>query len=427
MWTYFVKDLRILLRDRKELAILLLMPFILIVIFSFALGGFLNNDKQANLLFNYILVVEDDEAAGRKQFVQELSESQWPDEAKKQLLAAAEDLMPLHMLRQVLESDQLTELASFTEMELSEARLALQREEAAAIVRVPANYTYQTLRKMLLDSGDGTFIEVESSKAHPLGASIMVDILNQYTRTVSLHTAIGQTLSRASEEATFEVSTPVVSGGLETVTQYRPITPIQYYTFGMVAMYVLFVASTVSSRAYLEKKFAVYDRILVAGSRPLYFLASKAVSAAMIAFLQMLLLFGLSHLFFRSFTQISPEAWLGYMLIGIVLAVCIGAITMLLTALNFRSDGIRTSDLYNVVVVVTLALLGGSFMPTFLFADWVHDIAVWTPNGAALRSFMLATQGADLTYYGDTLLRLLATSLCASLFGLWLFPRRGEG
>ena len=63
MLHFLKKDLLLMLRDRSELMLLLLMPLLLIAILGFALGGLLGGGAGNPIHLQAALVLEDDVAA----------------------------------------------------------------------------------------------------------------------------------------------------------------------------------------------------------------------------------------------------------------------------------------------------------------------------------------------------------------------------
>ena len=423
MIPFIKKDILLLIRDKKELAILLLMPFILIAILGFALGGFMNN-MAPELDMTVILVDQDDETAGAEQFAEEVRERSLPDEASAQLLAAADQLNPYQLLMNVLESEELSKVLELKEMDEQAAKAALEKDEANAILTLPENFTYNTLNKMLLDQGEGAALHLQLSEASLLKAGVFHDIVKSFTKSVNFQTALNQTFGSRTESGEMLSEIPEVTGDVISVSQLEAVTSMQYYTFGMIVMFVLFVAASVSGGAYWEKKHFTYDRILLAGADPLRFLGGKAVSAALLVVLQMAVLIGLSGLIFQIFSGKPASIWPGIVIVGAVLAISIGALSALLTALNIRFQSENATNVFASMLVTLFAFFGGSFFPISQMSDTISAIGEWTPNGAALSSFLQVLQGTETDRWMVNVYRLLVTSALLMVISIWVFPRR---
>jgi len=424
MGNFIKKDILILVRDRKELAILILMPFILIAILGFALGNFINGNS-VSLDLQFMLVVEDDEVSGMARVLEEIWRSELPEEVKVQLAQAAEQIRPQAMLRTIFDSEEFSEFGYYQEMSMEEGKRAVEQDEAAVLLIVPEDYTYNLLRKMLLDSGDGAELLVEGSSKYPISAGIFQDIMESFARNVNYETALGQ-ISAANGVMTAgsQTSTDTVQGGVEFIDALEPIKSMQYYTFGMAVMFIMYAATSIASRAFNEKQQFTFDRIIVAGTNPLSYLAGKAISATMLVFMQLAVLFGLSALLFQTFSGKSLEFWLALMLVMVVLSLCMGGLASLLTSLNFRAEDYRSSQVFGGLFITLLSFLGGSFYPTSEMSEVISNLGGWTPNGAALNAFVQITQGGGLERYLDSIVRLLVLSGLLFVVSFMLFPRR---
>lgn len=423
MAPFLKKDILLIVRDRKELAILILMPFVLTAILGFALGDMMNASAPT-LDMTVAIVDEENEAEGFARFAEEVRSGPLSDATKAALLATAEQVRPQRLLRNMLESPELSELLTLTEADAEAARLALERDEANAVLRIPPNFTYDTLRRMLLEQGEGATLELEASEASPLRAGAFRDIVDGFARSVTFRTALGQSIGAAP---TVSQGSVTIQGGVETTSSYEPVNSLQYYTIGMAVMFVLYIASSTAGRAFLEKRQFTFDRMLLAGAHPLRFLGGKIASGAMLAFLQLSVLFLLSSLLFRSFAGQPLRFWVGLAFISAAVAVCVGGLAALLTAMNFRMRTGTATDVFSGMMVALLAFLGGSFFPTAQMSDGLNALGAWTPNGAALTSYLQMLQGADAGRWMDDVCRLLAMAVAFAAIAVWMFPKRRDG
>ncbi|XEC95886.1 ABC transporter permease [Paenibacillus tarimensis] len=426
MRTFVIKDLLLLLRDRKELVILILMPLVLIAILSFALGGIFDN-MSPKLEMTVVLVNTEQEKEGFERFVRDVRAADLPEGAEAQLLQAAQQLRPQQLLRNMLQSESLSDMIRLSEMDGEAARLALERNEATAVVTIPPDFTYGALNKMLLDRGTGVEIGLEASEGSTLKAGVVYDLLNGFVRTVNFRTAMGQASGQHPGSGQNAANNPGVTGGVQTVEQYKAVSAQQYFTFGMAVMFILYIASSTASRAYGEKRHYTFERIVIAGAHPIAFLGGKAISAMMLAFVQLSVLFFVSGLAFRTFAGVSANVWLGLLGISASLSVCVGMLAALLTALNFRLQATTATVVFAGVFVSLLAFLGGSFFPVSQMPEWLQLIGEWTPNGAALSSYFLMMQGAEAGLWTAAIYRLLLLAAVFLAVGVWIFPKRRHG
>ncbi len=410
------KDVLLQLRDYKELALLLLMPVILTAILGFALGGFIAGGP-VTLDIRAGLVVEDDPQAGRRSFQERLAEAGLPLPQRLALTVAATQLEPVELVREVLTSPGLAELLTLEALPADEAQARLEANELQAVATLPPGFTEELLAGMLLAEG-GAGIELTLSDASPLRASVVRDVLEGFAREVSFQSALSQALQ------TPPPAPPEIDGGIEEVRVGGRVSSVAFYTFGMAVMFALFVAGSVSSRAFRERTDRTFDRVLLSGAHPLAYLASKALSGAAVVFLQLAFLFGVATVGLGAFRGQPATFWLAAAAISAALALAVGALAAVVTSVNFRANNQALSNVFNSVAVMLFALLGGSFFPVQDTESLLARVGAWTPNGAALNAFLDAAMGLAPSFYVPDITRLLL--LGALLLGLAfaLFPRQ---
>lgn len=409
------KDVRLQLRDFQELALLLLMPIILIGILGLALGQFLTGGP-VQLSITAALVVQDDPAAGRAEFMSRLAQSDMPVPQRLALTAASVAVQPVEMLRSMLLSPELGEFMTVEELPAAEAAELLAADRVQAVITLPMGYTAGALSGMLL-AEDGAVISIDLSDASPLRAGIVSDVVGSFAHEVSFQSALSQVLPGPPPPA------QQVSGGIAEVAVGGRLSSVAFYTFGMAVMFALFVAGSVSSRAFLERSDLTFDRILLSGARPLEFLLSKTLAGAVVTFLQLAFLFVAATLLLGAFRGQPLPFWLAAAGIGAALALAIGALGALVTALNFRANNRALSNVFNSVIVMAFAVLGGSFFPIDNPDSLIARIGGFTPNGAALNGFMDAAKGLSAQAYMPDVLRLLVLAAVLLTAALVAFPR----
>lgn len=413
------KDVLIQVRDLKELALMLLMPIILIAILGLALGQFVTGGP-VQLDISAALVVEDDPTAGREEFTRRLAQTEMPLPQRVALTAAALTIQPHEMINALLSSPELAELIAVQDLGAEEAQALLEADDVQAVITLPSGFTGEMLSAMLLE-GDGATMDVALSDASPLRAGIVNDILTAFAREVSFQSALSQELQAPPPGVITE------TGTVEELTVGARVPSTAFYTFGMATMFALFVAGSISGRAYLERAQLTFDRILLSGARPLAFLLSKAMAGAVIVFLQVAFLFVAATLILGALRGQPVSFWLGSASIAAALALAVGAFSALVTSLNFRANNQAMSNVFNSVGVTLLAVLGGSFFPVEESSSLISVLGGWTPNGAALNGFLDAAKGFGLEAYGPDIIRILVGAVVLMVAAVALFPRKAVG
>lgn len=420
MYAFLKKDILVLVRNRTELAVLLAMPFLLIAILGFALSGLLSGNSEA-LLMKVAIVQEDDEQQGLTRFAEALEKSEMPAAEKSRLREAAEATSPATLLQEILKGESLSRLVKVHEMDAAAAKRALEQEEIVATLTIPEDFTFQALQKMLLDAGDGSELQLMISDQAATQAEVFQSILDEIVQSLNFESAIFRTGVEAGAE-----ETQPQFGGVESISAAEPISSFQYYTIGMAVMFALFVSGIISSMAYMEKKQFVFQRILLSNHHPFIYLTGKAISAAVIALCQFLILFFFSSLIFRAFDLTDLSFWPGMLLIAASLAVCVGALAAFLTSLMMRFNNDTITTVFSGIVVTIFAFLGGSFTPTDNLPVFIQQLGGWTPNGASLQAFLIWAQTQEIGLLWEPLSHVLLVAIALLILSLLIFPGKGE-
>lgn len=415
MLTYIFKDLKLILRNRTELLQLFAMPLILIAILGYALRGILTGGGEA-LDIDVALVNHDDRQAAQEQLVEQIGASDMSSEAVDRLSRSLEEVSPALMLEQLLESDEMSGMiTTHKEFETGTALKGLEANEYNAVIEIPENFTYDSLILMTTGEGDGGSLHLTVQDDQSIYGRVMHDVLNRFTETFNLETAIAREVGEEPERTLTEL------GQIETMTSFDPINSQQYYTAGMAVMFVLYTAATIALFANIERKSHVLDRILLSGTGALSYLSGKWLSAMLIAFLQLIVLFGLSALVFQTFPQSSLSFWFGILLISLVMAMSVGALGALLSAITIRQNSDAAANIFAGGVVALMAFTGGSFFPTEGLPGFIQVAGDLTPNGQGMSLYLRWIQGfewRDLqsSVYMLLLFTVLLTALAAALY-----------
>lgn len=428
MPTFLKKDLKLILRDPPELLLLLVMPLVLIAILGFALGGLLGAGSSGSSDATPVhieagMVVEDDTAAGRAAFRQALGASDRQAIERAGLLVGSQSFDPLDILRQFLLDEGLQDLMTVRELAASEAGEQLAAGDLHAVITVPEGFSAALYSRMLLNEGESAALIVELSDDAPLRASIVRELLQGFAAEFSLQTALQQLAGERGELPNLQAANvPIVTGSIERIgSDAREVSSFAYYAFGMAVMFMLYLVGNSGTRAYLELANFSFDRIIISNARPISFLLSKAVAAAIVAFAQIMILITVTNLLFGALRGQPLSFWLAAAAIAALAALAVGALAALVTAVVVSGGNKGIADAFNSVIVFVFALLGGSFVPLGdgLFAR----VGEWTPNGAALSALLAAARGADASVWGFGLFKLALMAVIFIGLALVVFPK----
>jgi linearmycin/streptolysin S transport system permease protein len=200
----------------------------------------------------------------------------------------------------------------------------------------------------------------------------------------------------------------------------QPLKVISYYGPAMAIFFLFFTISYTARSFFVDRSTGMIERMRTAPIRPYEILFGKVLSA---------FVFGLASLGVIALvtTLVFGANWgnplgAGLVCIAMVLAVvCVTALVIGLSRTQRQAEGIASA------VVFGLALLGGNFVFISSLPDVMRRIALFTPNGQALRAFTdMATTGSGLGSVMTPVLVILGFSFVVGLFAVLLSRRAVE-
>lgn len=367
------KDLRVLLRDPRALITLFLNPLIFIVIMSLALAPAYRSLTRSAIR---LLVADFDRGEGAQEILQTLKEVKGlqVEEIKGLKEAGSEE-----MLRRRLEEGK--GMAALLIPSGFSARLS-QREE----VTLPL--FLEPTQPLVPEVAEG----IVEGAAKGLSAEIRLE--EWLKRTLSLFILDFESLSKgktgkawrdaAREEKRKALAHPLIKVRGRVVGNAPPGERPDIYSQnvpGYTTMFVFFLVSFVAITLLTERQEGTLRRLLSAPVGRSALLGGKLVQGFLVGLAQVAILFSVGHLAFGMSLGHSP---LGIILLTLGLSFAATSLGVLVAA------GARTeAQAYGVgvLLVVSLAALGGCFFPTFLMPEPMQHLAHLTPHAWAMEGF----------------------------------------
>ena len=384
------KDLLLFLVDRRALLMSFAVPIAIGSFFGYVLGG---SGDQANASKIPVLTVDQDHSAISRDIVTRLS-------AEK-----------------ALEAKPSTPV---------EARAAVRKGTATVAVIIPPNFGR--------DAGSAFFgpqrkpeIDVLFDPSHIAERSMVAGILTgDVMQAVSKEMFAGQTGREMTKKSLAEVEQsqsisaedkkPLedllrsvdrwdqrvdqsagagLSRGLtvpyttreEAVTAHQNIQYNGYaHAFaGMVVQFVLFLGIDVGIGLLQQRQRGLWKRFRAAPLSRGVLLGSRAVSAAILAFFVVQVNFLFARLIFGVRVEGSMAGFLG---VSAAFALMTAGFGMLVAAIGKTPEATRGLAIFATLIVV---MLGGAWIPMFLFPQWLQKLTVVVPTRWAMEGLEAMT------------------------------------
>lgn len=412
------KQLFMLMRNPVEILLLIGLPIILIVILGNALSSWMNGETPA--ITGKIAILErEDEGRQLEQFLEDMKKMGLPEETIQYFEQEIDTIAPIRLLKEnVFGSEELQDMFQIEEVNLSDKEKILNDDGYTMLLEVPENFTYDTLRTMVLGEKREAELIIYENDQQQIAAGILKNVLGQFQEKLTKETFLQQ---NQLDSGLVLANNENLANEIIPIEEKNPINAKKYYTVGMATMNVLFIASVIGSFAFLEKKTQVFDRIILANvSRWLYFVGIL-ISSALFAFLQLLIIYGFSWIVFD---VAFPDAYAFFMMTGIY-ALAVGGIAVLLTAISYRLESETLTNFFSGVIVTIMAFIGGSFFPIGDSSEIIQQLGNYTPNGASMSAYLALLRGDGFAEIADHLTFLVLFAFASTVMAAMTFPKRG--
>ncbi|MED4082472.1 ABC transporter permease [Halalkalibacterium halodurans] len=417
MGSFIKKDLLLFWRDRKELITVLALPILLVIVLNFAFAGLFGGDQELNLDLTLAVVNEDDETGTIAQLQEKLiKEASFKETEVARLVEQVGDIQPIPLLFEYLSSEDLQDWLTVYELTEAEAVAKVKEGDADGILVIPDGFTVNSLYAALVGEPTASSliykVEMETSNS-----ATLYQIIDGFLDHMNNHFALQQ-MGEVQEANAPE-------GGLEKIGVGEAFTLTQYFTISMSALFALFLAATVATKTGEEIRQKVFHRILLTDRKPILFLVGKIVSTAFLVWLQMMLVFVVSHILLDVFPDRTVTFWLGVIGSVTVLSLAIAGIATIFTSLLLRMTNLDAANGIFMLVIIVFGVVGGNFVPIYIMPNWLQQIGEWVPNGLFLMILTEWIQFEEVSSIFSPSLLLVGFFLTCTVLGVALYPKRG--
>ncbi|OZT12410.1 hypothetical protein CHN50_10885 [Priestia aryabhattai] len=403
-------------RRPQELIILLLMPFVLIVILGFSLGSIMSDKPGFEATIG--IVVKGDEEQEIENFKEELAQQALPEEAKKQMLATVNHMKPIEFLLQnTFQHKEVMQFIKVKHLSNKELEKAKRSNEYNVIIVFPKGFSYEVLQKQFFNKDfENPPLTIIRNEDKSIGADTATSIMEAYQQRLSLYTYASQ----VNPEKASNIEIAGSLGEKETANKEKPISALAYYAIGMSMMFVLYIAPSLATNAYVEKEAHSLSRIILANVSPTLYYFSIFCTGFLLALCQLLILYSLVAICFG----VIWSNLLGFIIITVSVSMAVGGISACLSSVVHRLNSEDMVSIFRNVVVTILAFLGGSFFPTEQLSSQLATIGGIVPNGAGTQAYLRVLQGESIQNIRGELFTLFVTTV-VMFSTVWLFGRKG--
>jgi ABC-2 type transport system permease protein len=416
------KDLILYLQDRRALLLNLLMPIILAAFFGYLFGG--SGDTKAGKIDIAVVLQDTSPVAAR------IADGLAADEAlhvTRMDLATAQEAVRKGKQKAAVVLPAGFADAAGRALFGAGAKPALtvlyDPSESAMLAMVRGLLTQQVMQAVSAEMFSGTggqelarrsLLELESH-ADASNASLREFLRSTQAYLDQIHTVQQKDPQARPAGLTMPFTTtaqPMASK--EIAAGYNGYA----HSFGgMAVQFILFMAVNMGIGVLMARRAGIMDRLLAAPISMNTIIVARFLSVALIAFLLIGAIFAAAVLVFKV-TIVNP---LGFAGVALCFALLTASFGLLSAAFGKTPEAARGIASFATMIMV---MLGGAWVPSFIFPAWIQQISLVLPTRWAIDGFDAMTWrglGMDAAL-GSMGVQLLFTVVFVGL-ALWQFGR----
>lgn len=186
---------------------------------------------------------------------------------------------------------------------------------------------------------------------------------------------------------------------------------------GMGVQFILFMGIDMGIGILLARRSGVWNRLLAAPVSLVQVLLARAASGAIIAFALLCTVFAVAVFGFGVRIASLP----GFVGMALCFGVLTASLGLLIAAFGKTPEAARRIAMFVVLVMV---MLGGAWMPSFLFPEWMQKLTMAVPARWAIDGLDAVTwRGMDAAAVAPAMGVQLGFALVFGVIAVWKFGR----
>jgi len=375
-------DLRLYLSNRRALLITVAAPILIAAFFGAMMGG-APGKRPARVP---LAVVDLDRSALTERIVADMKADESFDVREPALPAAIEQVRAGKIRGAIVLPEGFGERAPramFRPGDKPEIEIHVDPSQAVALALVKgllAQHVMREVSKAAFGQGvDGAKMLDQARKE--LRESTRIDetdrrdylaLLDQVARLRDRQAASGKAIPGLGGGNGLEM--PFTTKEHEVTSGEAPYNGYAHSFAGMGVQFILFSGIDLGVGVLLMRRMGLWKRLRAAPVSRRLLLGSRIASGAAIAFLLMLGIYAAGIAIFHVRIE---GSWLGFFLIVAAFAILTSSFGLLIASLGRTPEATRGLA---ILATLLLVMLGGAWVPTFVFPQWVQSATLFVPT-----------------------------------------------
>ena len=374
------KDILLFLTDRRALLMSFAVPIVIASFFGYVLGGS-NREDAARIA---VLIADEDGSAVSKQIVSRLTGENALDVKPAGAAMARESVRKGNTAVAVV-------IPKGFGQDSGKAFFGDGAKPSLGVLYDPSRSAERAMVQGML-TGDVMQVVSKEMFSGTTGRDLVKDALKQVQGSTSMAPLQKKTLvdllrgvAEYNDSYTGSAASPP-GLAIPFTTRDEAVTARQNVAYngyghafaGMTVQFVLFLAIDVGIGLLLQRQRGLWKRFRAAPLSRGLLLGSRAVSAAILAFVVLQVNFLFSRIVFGVRIDGSMA---GFFAVGAAFALMTASFGLLIASLGKTPEATRGLAIFVTLIVV---MLGGAWMPSFLFPQWLLKLTVVVPTRWAI-------------------------------------------
>ncbi len=191
---------------------------------------------------------------------------------------------------------------------------------------------------------------------------------------------------------------------------------------GMCVQFILFMGIDAGMVVLTQRRSGLWKRLQAAPLSRYTIIGSRAASAAIVAIVIMLTVFGFARVVFGVRIEGSFAGFLGVCVAFAIMTATFGLLVAVLGKTPEATRGIA------ILVTLILVMLGGSWVPAFIFPQWLQTVSFAVPTRWAVDGLdAMVWRGSGFEAALGPIAALLAFAAVFGVIAVWRFRWEAEG
>jgi ABC-2 type transport system permease protein len=380
------KDITLFFNDRKAVVVGLLVPIVLASFFGYLFGGQGGNAETSKVS---VLLIDQDGSDTSRGLVAQLAGDKYLDVKPSALDAAREAVRKGKATAAIVIPKDFGKDAghalftSATKPEIGVLYDPSHNVELGMIKGILSGAVMQAVSKEMFTGPTGreavneSIAQVENnSQLPPEDRKALRDLLSgvkEWNEEQDRASASGQTELSGGLTVPYETREEAITSGQNV--EYNGYA----HSFGgMGVQFILFMGLDVGIALLTLRQTGLWQRLRAAPLSRTTLLGSRIVSASLVAGFILLVLFGFARIVFGVHIRGSFAGFVG---VCAAFSLMTAAFGLMVAALGETVEATRG---YSIMATLIMVMLGGAWVPTFVFPKWLQRLTVVIPTRWAM-------------------------------------------